>query len=211
MKPSGLGMKAWLYDEGGWPSGSATGRVVKSDPNLAAQTLVAERRPLAPGEKPATQPGRLRRSSKTASTLVVCRIRRNNFQPDHLNPAATRRFIELTHEGYRRSMPQYLGRSCRGPSPMSPPSPLSFPASRCPGPPRCLSYFREKKGYDLIEIAAAAAVESAIARLREGRCRRESISSTCGAELFQEAYLLPIRDWCREVRPAFRRPFRRRG
>ncbi len=28
------GMKAWLYDEGGWPSGSATGRVVKSDREL---------------------------------------------------------------------------------------------------------------------------------------------------------------------------------
>src|SRR5215471_5358567 len=75
-----LGMKAWLYDEGGWPSGSATGRVVKSDPNLAAQTLFVERRPRAPGEKAATPPGAIAAFVEDGTTLTIVRIRRSDFQ-----------------------------------------------------------------------------------------------------------------------------------
>jgi hypothetical protein len=104
-----LHMKAWLYDEGGWPSGGATGRVVKSDPNLGSETLITERIPIAPGQKPAVPAGAVSSFVENGNTLVVCRIQRGDFQPDRLNPAATRRFIELTHEGYRRFMPQYLG------------------------------------------------------------------------------------------------------
>ena len=34
-----LGMKVWLYDDGGWPSGSACGRIVRENPELAAESL----------------------------------------------------------------------------------------------------------------------------------------------------------------------------
>jgi hypothetical protein len=35
-------------------------------------------------------------------------VQRDRFQPDRLNPAATHEFIRLTHEGYRRAMPDML-------------------------------------------------------------------------------------------------------
>ena len=34
-----LDMKVWLYDDGGWPSGSACGRIVKENPGLAAESI----------------------------------------------------------------------------------------------------------------------------------------------------------------------------
>src|SRR6185437_13161566 len=79
-----LGMKAWLYDEGGWPSGSATGRVVKSDPSFGSQTLVTERRPLAAGEGVNVPTGAVAAFRENDNTLVVCRVRRSNLWPDRL-------------------------------------------------------------------------------------------------------------------------------
>lgn len=43
---SARGMYAWLYDEGGWPSGSVCGRVVREHPELASQWL--ERQEIRP-------------------------------------------------------------------------------------------------------------------------------------------------------------------
>lgn len=147
-----LGMKAWLYDEGGWPSGSATGRVVKSDPNLAAQTLVAERRLLAPGERPATPPGAVTAFVENGKTLVVCRVQHSDFQPDRLNPAATRRFIELTHEGYRRIMPEYLGSLIPWAFTDEPAVPRFVLASRCRGRVRCLRSSASERGTTCLKL-----------------------------------------------------------
>ena len=38
-KASELGMKFWLYDEGGWPSGGACGLVMLNHPEYARRTL----------------------------------------------------------------------------------------------------------------------------------------------------------------------------
>ena len=35
-KGTSLGMNCWIYDEGGWPSGSACGRVVKDHPEYTS-------------------------------------------------------------------------------------------------------------------------------------------------------------------------------
>ena len=35
-KGTSLGMNCWIYDEGGWPSGSACGKVVKEHPDYAS-------------------------------------------------------------------------------------------------------------------------------------------------------------------------------
>ena len=38
-----LGMNWWLYDEGGWPSGQALGKVVEGHPELGVQRMTRER------------------------------------------------------------------------------------------------------------------------------------------------------------------------
>ncbi len=142
----GLGMKAWLYDEGGWPSGSACGRVVRSDPSLGAQTIVAERRPLQPGEDAGVPPGALSAFVERGHTLVVCRVARSTFQPDRLNPAATHRFIELTHGGYRRFVPEYLGSLIPCAFTDEPAVPSFVPGKQMPWTSAQPRIFREAKG-----------------------------------------------------------------
>jgi hypothetical protein len=191
----GLGMKAWLYDEGGWPSGSATGRVVKSDPNLGAQTLVVERRPLAPGEKVSTPPDAVAAFVENGKTLSIVRIRRSNFQSDHLNPAATQRFIDLTHEGYRRSMPEYFGSMFKWAFTDEPAATYFVPGEQMPWTAELPRIFRGQKGYDLIK-ALPLLLSNPVPQTPEAKRARIDFYDVW-SRLFQEAYLLPIRDWCR--------------
>src|SRR5712691_10073533 len=191
-----LGMKNWLYDEGGWPSGSATGRVVKSDPNFGAQTLVLERRPLAAGEKAATPPGAVAAFVENGKTLVVCRIRRSDSQPDRLNPAATQRFIELTHEGYRRFMPQYLGSLVPWAFIDKPSVTYFVPGTQMPWTAALPEIFRRKKGYDLIDTLPLL-LSNPPPQTSEAKQARIDFFDVW-SELFQQAYLVPIRDWCRK-------------
>ncbi len=44
------GMRTWLYDEGGWPSGGACGRVLWENPHLAKHSLESREVTLAAGE-----------------------------------------------------------------------------------------------------------------------------------------------------------------
>jgi hypothetical protein len=191
-----LGMKNWLYDEGGWPSGSATGRVVKSDPNLGAQTLVAERRALAPGEKPVIPAGAVSAFVEDGKTLVVCRVQRSHTQPDRLNPAATRRFIELTHERYRRFIPQYLGSVVPWAFTDEPAVSSFVPARQMPWTDALPEFFRRKKGYDLLE-ALPLLLSNPPPQTSQAKQARIDFFDVW-SDLFQEAYLLPIRDWCRK-------------
>jgi hypothetical protein len=191
----GLGMKAWLYDEGGWPSGSATGRVVKSDPNLAAQTLVVERRPLAPGEKASTPAGAVAAFVENSKTLTVVRIRRSNFQSDHLNPAATQRFIELTHEGYRRAMPEHFESMFKWAFTDEPAATYFVPGEQMPWTGELPRIFREQKGYDLIE-SLPLLLGNPLPQTPEAKRARIDFFDVW-SRLFQQAYLFPIRDWCR--------------
>jgi hypothetical protein len=190
-----LGMKAWLYDEGGWPSGSATGRVVKSEPNLGAQTLVVERRQLSPGEKPVTPPGAVAAFVENEKTLTIVRIRRSNFQSDHLNPAATKRFIDLTHEGYRRSMPEDFGSMFQWAFTDEPAATYFVPGEQMPWTADLPRIFRDQKGYDLIESLPLLLSNPVPQTPAAKRARIDFFD--VWSRLFQEAYLFPIRDWCR--------------
>ena len=190
-----LGMKAWLYDEGGWPSGSATGRVVKSDPSLGAQKLVAERGPLAPEGGVSVPPGAVAAFRESRDVLVVCRVQRSDFEPDRLNPAATRRFIELTHEGYRRVMPEYLG-SLMPWTFTDEPGVASFvPGKQIPWTDALPAVFRKQKGYDLIATLPLLLSNPPLDTPEAQQARIDFFDVF--TNLFREAYLLPIREWCR--------------
>lgn len=78
------GMTVWLYDEGGWPSGSACGLVVAQNPEYAIKGMKKEN-----GEN------KVRALS--------------GFRADLLNPAAVETFIRLTHEKYKEYLKPYFG------------------------------------------------------------------------------------------------------
>ena len=78
-------MDAWLYDEGGWPSGTVNGVIMKTHPELGTRFINAK------GE-----------------------LKISESRPNLLNPEVTRLFIELVHEKYRKYMGEYFGKSIPG-------------------------------------------------------------------------------------------------
>ena len=135
-----LGMEAWLYDEDRWPSGSAGGKVTV-DPQYRMKSLVLteldaegyepdpedlavfygkidgfdiyDYRELKKGEKPEPKEG-----YKVMRFTVVPDAPNSNYNGttyiDTMSRKATDRFIELTHEEYKKRCGDRLGRSIKG-------------------------------------------------------------------------------------------------
>ena len=122
-----LGMTAVLYDEGGWPSGSACGKVMLKHPEYARRVLEKREISLAPGAE-------YNKSKDTIAAYVGeneisdgytakenCTV--TEYYEDVLNfkdpgspefPDVTRReatdcFTELTHEGYKPYLEELFG------------------------------------------------------------------------------------------------------
>lgn len=87
-----LGMNWWVYDEGGWPSGQALGKVVEGHPDFAAHRLAPD----------------------PAATDTAWPYRVNvGGNPDLMNPAVTDRFLELTHQRYQQAIGEFFGKTVR--------------------------------------------------------------------------------------------------
>ena len=72
-----IGLLFWLYDEDGWPSGGASGKVLEALPDSTCQWLVLEKEEVV---------------IKSLSSVNT------------LNPACVQKFIELTYEGYKNGL-----------------------------------------------------------------------------------------------------------
>ncbi len=122
-------MIVYLYDEGMYPSGSAHGAVVKGRPDLASQGLLMEK---FTGSAPADGAENVVATLKRGDTVYRFRrvpsggvIRGVHFDEeanlpgappsaDLLNPEATRRFIQFTHEKYKSMVGEEFSRTIRG-------------------------------------------------------------------------------------------------
>lgn len=128
QKANELGMLCWLYDEGGWPSGGACGKVLNDHPEYAKETLKANERTFYAGDvykksTPDTLAAFLNNREmieegyEFISDVVVTEyatkkeISGNTDYPDLLNKAATEYFIEITHEKYAAAMKDALGKN----------------------------------------------------------------------------------------------------
>ena len=115
-----LDMKIVLYDEGMYPSGSASGLVVKDHPELASEGITLTQTVL-PGDELLAQAENgalvVRKSGGTMRGLHWGEDDGEKNAPktaDILNPAAVSRFIELTHEAYYRELKEYFGAAIIG-------------------------------------------------------------------------------------------------
>lgn len=123
-----LGMLCWLYDEGGWPSGSAAGRVLNDHPEYARETLKTNERSFSAGEvyvksthdviaaflndNEIIDEGYIfTGSSVVTEYLTEKNICGNSDYPDLLNIAATKYFIQTTHEKYACAMKNAFGKN----------------------------------------------------------------------------------------------------
>ena len=123
------GLYAWLYDEGGWPSGTAQGKVVEGHPELRGKRLHVHRvqagdtvpenivAALSIPEMGIPQPLDLRDVAQgmwPQSEALVFTIQPDGFPVDILSHAAVRRFIEVTHERYAEVVGEFFGNTIPG-------------------------------------------------------------------------------------------------
>ena len=125
------GLYAWLYDEGGWPSGTAQGEVVAGHPEFRGQRLHARRlngldmyklpehavAALGLPDIGVPVPVDLRELSEGLwpfQELIVFTVEPDGYPVDVLNPLAVRRFIDVTHERYAATVGEFFGSTIPG-------------------------------------------------------------------------------------------------
>ncbi len=128
---SKVDMSVWLYDEGGWPSGSVCGTLVKQNPNLVQQKLLMRKRWVWKGktihvpknaligillfrtetgmQKKIINPGSSYKITEKRAKFSIYEIQKQGSYPDLLNPNSTKKFIEMTHERYKNAVHSYFG------------------------------------------------------------------------------------------------------
>ena len=184
------GLKVWIVDDAGYPSGFAGGKFTELKPELRMQALVVARKiaaaagdtvtepvspatvgvlavnsdgatqavPVANGAihwtAPSSQPGQWTvmvvehqfSTSPTRSDTNPKRVKDTEQSlEDYLNPAATRQFMEFTHEQYKRSMGDEFGKTIldfRGDEP-------DYSIRGIPWTPAFFDRFEQIKGYDV--------------------------------------------------------------
>ena len=125
-----LGLYLWLYDEGGWPSGSAQGKVVEGHPELAGKRLHVHRLrtpdPALPAntiaavglpEMGVPQPLDLREAAQGLwphEEILAFTLEPDGYAIDILSAAAVQRFIEVTHERYATAVGEFFGNTIPG-------------------------------------------------------------------------------------------------
>ena len=176
-----LGMHYYLYDEGGWPSGSACGQVWASDPEKFTRSYA---RPDGAGG--------FRVVPETPHPEETAPV------PDLLAKGATEKFIELTHEAHLAQLgPKYFGKTIR--------YAFTDEPRGIPYQENCLGWtadlaeeFRRRKGYDLEPLVPM--LIDPWERIVPGNEKANLLLDyrEVADELFLERYLLPLRDWCRK-------------
>ncbi|MBE7025330.1 MAG: hypothetical protein E7408_04680 [Ruminococcaceae bacterium] len=115
-----LDMKIILYDEAMYPSGSAHGLVVKSDPRFASQGIILSEDKAEGKVIAETKSGKYIVQVNTNGTIRGIHFgeddHENNAPPsaDLLSHAAVNTFIELTHERYYSVLKRFFGNTIIG-------------------------------------------------------------------------------------------------
>ena len=173
-----LGMHAYLYDEGGWPSGGACGLVVASDPEGR----------FAPREIALAEDGRLFVQTRPYSSASA------PF-PSVIERGTTERFLELTHEAYARRLGGDIGTTVRIAFTDEPDMPSDAPGHALAWTQDFADEFRRRKGYDIMPhvptlVADKDRTDDSLSQVRVD-------FMDVKADLFVERFLMPVRDWCR--------------
>ena len=167
------GGRSWLYDEGGWPSGSACGRVVASDPERFQPRYV-------------TAGGAVESDMGDPKWGALC--------PSLIERGATERFIELGYEPYRKRFSRHFGKTVRFAFTDEPGYPNVRKGGRLPWCTDFADEFRSRKHYDIQPF-----VDNLIA---PSNCTEEVARTRIDyydvlSSLLCERYFLKVRDWCR--------------
>ena len=200
-----LGMIPWIYDEGGWPSGSASGITELQNPTARNLTLGKACVELKKGDAYQKCEGfiglfrgkeRLPDNyvAQNDEELTVYFAEPNIIAKqfiDSTDESVTQTFIENTYEGYKNTVGDLFGEKM----------PLFFtdePGLRRGILPRPLfKLFRERYGYDLEDYVYVLEGDGYLAETEAERQARIGYGEIVG-ELFLENTFKKISKWCEE-------------
>lgn len=206
------GLEAWLYDEDGWPSGFAGGRVNGKGEDYCQKSLIAKNLPkeyfcefknaeITDGNFLAGfssgRPERLPKGKRYLSFGYLpykrddsenCEFcfgyKVNPFYVDIFSPRVTDEFIAVTHEEYKRRFADKFGKTVKGIFTDEPQY-----SAYCYSP-YLEKAFEEKKGYKLLDFIYLLFGEGQAAEI----FRQDYYDVVCS--VYKENYIDKINDWC---------------
>jgi len=216
------GIYAWLYDEGGWPSGTAQGKVLEGHPEHTAQVLQMEQVTAAAGPEfvcPAGTvaalavfrdhaPEVLEIVSGTVTVpslshgVLLFRAATREGRVDLLSHAAVARFIEVTHEQYVPCVGEYFGTVVPGMFTDEPAVSGAVGTDAIPWTGDMLLTFERDRGFDLRPFLPALFAsdqlpDEVLRHLDEADVFRVRCEfSDHWTDLYHSAYWLQINRWC---------------
>mgnify|MGYP005837321219 CR=1 FL=1 len=214
------GLLCWLYDEGGWPSGSGQGHVLAGHPELARLHLVARRLPegarhLPPhtvaalglpeiGIPDPIDPRDLAHSLTPHTDVVAFTLEPDTSFIDVMNPAAVQRFIEVTHERYATAVGDLFGGVVPGIFTDETPLGGRVGTGAVPWTRLLLEQMSEELGRDARPYLPLLFDPAVVGDDLAGRyAERERVAARCAyyecaTRLFRDAYWEQITKWCRD-------------
>ena len=172
-----LGMHAYLYDEGGWPSGGACGLVADSDAD-----------------------GRFMRREIVRADDGSLSVRARPYPkgtaryPSVVERGTMQRFLELTHDAYARRLGGDVGTTVRVAFTDEPDMARDRPGSSLAWTADFADEFRRRKGYDVVPSVSSLVADAMQTNAALSQIRIDLMDVR--ADLFAERCLAPLRDWC---------------
>ena len=205
-----LGMTWWLYDEGGWPSGQALGKVVEGHPELTRRVITRERVPrVSRSPFPPMRSGwsqRRRNRSSFGREIIGHPAAPNQIAylyrlgvggaVDLLNPDATARFIGLTHERYATVLSKHFGRTVRFTFTDEPAAGMPRPPHNIPWFPGIQQAYEAQSGRSFLSDLPRFFVEPD-RRIPDAAARARVALYDVMTKRFEEAYFERLKDWGR--------------
>ena len=191
-----LQMKAWIYDENGWPSGFAGGKLLREEKNrdcylkwemgsydekAAVSYKMEEKRLLRVSEEIVSH-------EKEVGTYLNVYIHRAVSTADILNPEVVDLFLQFTHEKYRKWFGDSFCKKIEGFFTDEP----QYQRWNTPYTPMIAAYFQEKYEEDILDSLGLLFVE------KEG-WRRFRYRYWKGMQhLMLENFAAKVYGWCKE-------------
>lgn len=217
------GMKAWLYDENGWPSGFAGGKLLEDEKNrdkyievkegdfdenasvcylLTEDKLVRVPKPMEDKPEDVAEPVEDKPEGMTALAVQEASaparylnlyIRTAVSTADILNPAVVDKFLALTHEQYKARFGEAFSEKIEGFFTDEP----QYQRWHTPYTDMIAEYFQEKFGEDILDLLGLLFVEKEGYRSFRYRYWKGM------QELMLKNYAAKIYGWCQENKVKF--------
>lgn len=191
-----LGMKLWIYDEGGLPSGSACGKVLEVNPSLYRKQIMSRvvASPYKKGDgciSAFCDGKRVYEGFSSESDIVEYYFETvPGDYPNLLEVEATDTFIKLTHDEYKKYVGDMFGKAVTS---VFTDEPVAEKTSWCEGFEK---EFFERYGYDISDYIPYIVSDSNEDTDTLGQKIRIDYYDFL-AEVFCKSYFLRLREWCR--------------